>query len=98
MIEKKLATRPARPAQLTKSASNEPSPRTARIASGSGLSLPRMVSEPAAPGTMIRISAANSSSVEHRRDDPARHVLLAGSLVSSAARGTPSTARKNQMP
>ena len=97
MIEKKLATRPARPAQLTKSASTEPSPRTARIASGSGLSLPRMVSEPAAPGTMSRISAANSSSVSIAVMMP-RGMSRAGSLVSSAASGTPSTARKNQMP
>ena len=38
MIEKKLATRPASPAELTKSPTEQPSPVACAIAAGSGLS------------------------------------------------------------
>ena len=68
----------------------------ASIAAGSGLSDSIIASEPAAPGPDSSISAANTSRIIIAAISP-RGMSRLGSRVSSAASGTPSTARKNQI-
>ena len=74
-----------------------PSPLAASIAAGSGLSESWTVSAPPAPGTSVSISAANTSRISMPAIMPLGMSFF-GSRVSSAASGTPSIARKNQMP
>src|SRR5680860_720101 len=96
MIEKKLAIRPNRPTMLTNVLMAFEPPYASSRVSTSGLSESWIASAPAAPGATTRISAANASSVSMAAMMPFG-IERAGSLVSSAASGTPSTARKNQM-
>ena len=96
MIEKKLAIRPNRPTVLTKSPTNVPSPLASSIASGSGLSESLIASAPPPPGVKSSISAAKTSRIIMAAIRP-RGMSFFGSRVSSAASGTPSTARKNQI-
>src|ERR671916_2454811 len=96
MIEKKLAIRPARPTTFTKELRAFLPPYAVSTARGIGLAEAWMADEPEAPGPKTRMSAAKTSSAAM----PAMRPLgmsVEGSLVSSAASGTPSIARKNQI-
>ena len=95
MIEKKLAIRPNRPTQFTKSVTPLPA-STAISASTGGLPEAWIAAEPLPPGAKVSISAANTSSTAMPAIRPRGRSRL-GSLVSSAASGTPSMARKNQI-
>src|SRR5918994_5893817 len=82
---------------LTKEPSALEPPYALSIARGSGLSESWITDDPAPPGAKTRINAANTS----KAIIPAMRPLgmsVAGSRVSSAASGTPSMARKNQIP
>ena len=81
---------------MTKSPTLLPSPLAASIAAGSGLSDSMIASEPPPPGPASIISAANTSRIIIAAISP-RGMSRFGSRVSSAASGTPSTARKNQI-
>ncbi|MNN56701.1 hypothetical protein D3C81_1716480 [compost metagenome] len=96
MIEKKLAIRPARPTRLTKPPIQVEPPYALESASTSGLPEALSASEPAPPGPTTRISRANASNTSIAPIRP-RGRSRFGFLVSSAASGTPSTARKNQI-
>ena len=72
-------------------------PATVRMASGSGLSEVLIASDPAAPGTRTSMSAPETSRKAMATMIP-RGMSRRGSAVSSAASGTPSIARKNQIP
>src|ERR687895_2377792 len=95
MIEKKLAISPNRPTQFTKSVTPLPTPASF-IASTGGLPDPMITPEPLPPGANTSISAANTSSTPMPAIRPFGMSRL-GSRVSSAASGTPSIARKNQI-
>ncbi len=95
MIEKKLAIRPNRPTQFTKSVTPPPAP-TSLSASTGGLPEPEIASEPLPPGAKTSMSAANTSRTPMPAIRPFGMSRL-GSRVSSAASGTPSMARKNQI-
>src|SRR5918999_3803503 len=95
MIEKKLAIRPNRPTQWTKSVTPPPA-STATSASTGGLPDSMIALAPLPPGAKTSISAANTSSTPMPAIRP-RGMSRFGSRVSSAASGTPSMARKNQI-
>ena len=81
---------------MTKSPTPLPSPFAASIAAGSGLSDSMIVCDPPPPGPASIISAANTSRIIMPTISP-RGMSRLGSRVSSAASGTPSIARKNQI-
>ena len=81
---------------MTKSPTPLPSPFAASIAAGSGLSDSIIASDPAPPGPASSMSAAKTSRIIIAAMSP-RGMSRLGSRVSSAASGTPSTARKNQI-
>ena len=95
MIEKKLAIKPNRPTQFTKSVTPLPAP-TPISASTGGLPEAMIALDPPPPGAKKSISAAKTSSTPMPAIRP-RGMSRFGSRVSSAASGTPSMARKNQI-
>ena len=96
MIEKKLATRPNKPARFTNRAALESAPYTARKAPTSGAPWVFMAFAPAPPGTSSSTMAANTKSTSIAAMMP-RGMSRPGSTASSAASGTPSTARNSHM-
>ena len=96
MMEKKLAISPLRPTQFTKAAKVEPSPCTTSSAPTNGAPWSFMKSAPAPPGASASTRAPNRISTSMAVMMP-RGMSRAGSAASSAAKGTPSTARNSQM-
>ena len=95
MMLKKLATRPARPAQFSKLASFAfPAWESASIKGASEIPA---ACAPITPATKSR--TPNPLHAKIARDAiRARGISRFGCVASSAARGTPSTPRKNQIP
>ena len=98
MIEKKLAIRPSRPTIVDERADRRLVVVRQRPSSASTSGLPESwsASDPAPPGPNVSTSAANASSAAMPAMMP-RGRSRVGSRVSSAASGTPSIARKNQI-
>ena len=98
MIEKKLAIRPSSPTTLMNPLTKFWPPYAAGASSASTSGLPDSLrkSEPAAPGATRRMTPANTIRASIAAMMP-RGMSLAGFFDSSAASGTPSTAKKNQM-
>ena len=88
--------RPASPTKLTKLAIHVFCPYTAMRASTNGAleSFNRFATAAPTPKTKIKNAKAAKINIEPIRP---RGNDLAGSLASSAANGTPSTAKKNQI-